>query len=166
MSWQCWSSYGGKNQPGEPTITLQTRGSAAINKAQRRLASLKSIDENLDLGYGLTTDIYAQMIKTVRSTVEAHNILVSKLDESRRTLTALEKELDDFTARMLSGISTKYGRNSNEYCKAGGSLRKGKTAASQSTPPTTSITLEAPQPVALQMAISTNGNSKSKTQAV
>ncbi len=143
-------------------MTLQTRGSAAINKAQRRLASLKSIDENLDLGHGLTTGAYTQMIEAVRSAVEAHNTFVSQIDESRRNVAALEKELADLTARMLSGVSTKYGRNSNEYRKAGGSLRKSKSAASQSTFPLTSEPL---QPAPLEVALSTNGKSKSKTQA-
>ena len=77
-------------------MTLQTRGSAAINKAERRLASLKSIDANLDLGYGLTNSVYAQMIETVRSTIEAHNILVSQIDESRRNVAALEKSTGRF----------------------------------------------------------------------
>ena len=141
-------------------MTLQTRGSAAIDKAQRRLASLKSIDENLDLGYGLTIGAYTQMIETVRSTIEAHNTLVSEIDASRRNVTALEKELADLTARMLSGVSTKYGRNSNEYRKAGGSVRKVKTAAPQSVPS------ELHQPAALEMTVSTNGKGTSKAQAV
>jgi hypothetical protein len=144
-------------------MTLQTRGSAAINKAQRRLASLKSIDENLDLGYGLTTDAYAQMIETVRSAVEAHNTLVSKIDESRRNVIALEKELADLSARMLSGVSTRYGRNSNEYRKAGGSLRKSKTVPFQSMP---ALTSDLAQPPALEMMSSTNGTSQSKAQTV
>lgn len=141
-------------------MTLQTRGSAAINKAQRRLASLKSIDETLDLGHGLTTEVYAQMIEAVCSAVAHHNTLVSKIDESRRNVTALEKELADLTARMLSGVSTRYGRSSNEYRKAGGSPRKSKTAAAQSTPPLAS---ELPQPAALEMAVSTNGKGTSKS---
>ena len=37
-------------------MSLKTRGSAAIDKAQLRLALLKSIDENLDLGHGLTIE--------------------------------------------------------------------------------------------------------------
>jgi hypothetical protein len=138
-------------------MTLQTRGSAAINKAQRRLASLKAIDENLDLGYGLTTTGYAQMIETVRSAIETHNILVSKIDESRRHVNALEKELADLTARMLSGVSTKYGRNSNEYRKAGGSLRKSKTVVAQSALPMTLMTSAVAQPAALETVVSTNG---------
>jgi hypothetical protein len=143
-------------------MTLQTRGSAAINKAQRRLASLKSIDENLDLGHGLTIDVYAQMIETVRSAIEAHNTLVSKIDESRRNVTVLERELADLSTRMLSGVSTKYGRNSNEYRKAGGSLRKGKTATAPLIASTTSESSQS----AVSIINSTNGTGQSQTQAV
>ncbi len=144
-------------------MTLPTRGSAAINKAERRLASLKSIDENLDLGYGLTISAYAQMIETVRSTIAAHNTLVSKIDESRRNVAALEKELAEFSARMLTGVATRYGKSSNEYRKAGGSIRKSKTVTVQPTPPMTS---GSPQAVALEMVTLTNGTSKSKAKAM
>jgi hypothetical protein len=37
-------------------MTLRTRGSAALDKAQRRLATLKAIDDSLDLGHGLTIE--------------------------------------------------------------------------------------------------------------
>ncbi|MHC0064532.1 hypothetical protein ACWATR_16785 [Nostoc sp. UIC 10890] len=39
-------------------MSLKTRGSAAVDKAQLRLALLKSIDKNLDLGHGLTIEAY------------------------------------------------------------------------------------------------------------
>jgi len=142
-------------------MTLQTRGSATLDKAQRRLAGLKSIDTNLDLGHGLTTEAYTQMIETVRVNIEAHNTLVSKIDESRRNVIALEKELADLSARMLSGVSTKYGRNSNEYRKAGGNPRKSNLAVTQST-----STLAATQPTVLEMTTSTNGKSVIDAQAV
>ena len=144
-------------------MALQTRGSDAIDKAQRRLASLKSIDGNLDLGHGFTIGAYAQMIEKVRSAIEAHNTLVSAIDESRRNVTALEKELADFSARMLSGVSTRYGRNSNEYRKAGGSLRKSKAMAAQSNhPPVPKL----PQPAVLENVVATNGTVKNKAQTV
>ncbi|NEU79623.1 hypothetical protein [Nostoc sp. UIC 10630] len=43
-------------------MSLKTRGSAAVDKAQRRLALLKSINENLDLGHGLTIEAYIGII--------------------------------------------------------------------------------------------------------
>lgn len=70
------------------------------------------------------------VIEMIRSAIATHNTLVSKIDESRRNVTALEKELADLSAQMLSGVATKYGKSSNEYRKAGGSLHKSKATAS------------------------------------
>lgn len=105
-------------------MSLRTRGSIALEKAQRRLALLKSIDEKLDLGHGLTIEAYTQLIDATRAALEAHNTLVSKLDESRRTLTQMDAGLSQLSDRMLSGVATKYGKNSIQYAKAGGSNRK------------------------------------------
>jgi len=61
--------------------------------------------------------------------MEAHNTLVSNIDESRRNLTAIEQTLAEMSARMLSGVATKYGTSSNEYRKAGGTPRKRRNLA-------------------------------------
>jgi hypothetical protein len=128
-------------------MPLKTRGSSALEKAQRRLALLKSINAHLDLGHGFTIETYTQLIETTRATLEAHNTLVSNLDESRKTVTQMDKALSEFSERMLSGVATIYGRSSIEYAKAGGSRRKpgtpstsivgGRPAATPATQPTT-----------------------------
>jgi hypothetical protein len=59
-----------------------------------------------------------------RATLEAHNTLLSNLEESRKTMTQMDKALSELSERMLSGVATIYGRNSMEYSKAGGSNRK------------------------------------------
>jgi hypothetical protein len=105
-------------------MALQTRGSASIDKAQRRLANLKSIDENLDLGYGLTIENYTDTIESIRTALDKHNTLISNLDASRKTVTELEKALSNLSERMLSGVATKYGKDSIQYSKAGGSNRR------------------------------------------
>jgi hypothetical protein len=110
-------------------MSLRTRGSAALDKAQRRLANLKSIDENLDLGYGLTVQAYTQLIEATRTALDTHNTIVSNLDESRKTVAETEKALSEMSERMLTGVATRFGRSSKQYSKAGGSSRKGKTAA-------------------------------------
>ncbi|MDZ7957433.1 MAG: hypothetical protein RMY34_05935 [Aulosira sp. DedQUE10] len=110
-------------------MTVTTRGSAAVDKAQRRLALLKSIDENLDLGHGLTIEAYSRLIDTTRAVLESHNTLLSNLEESRKTVTQMDKALSELSERMLSGIASVYGKKSMEYSKAGGSNRKrGKTS--------------------------------------
>jgi len=133
-------------------MAFKTRGSASLDKAQRRLALLKSIDNNLDLGHGLTIATYTHLIETTRDTLEAHNTLISNLDESRKTVTQMDKDLANLSERMLTGIASIYGRNSIEYAKAGGSNgRRNKpstpvdvlatAAATQLTSPATTTAL-------------------------
>ena len=103
---------------------LKTRGSAQIDKAQRRMALIKSIEENLDLGYGLTVPNYAGLIEETRTALETYNTLLPQVDEARATVERLEKELGEMSERMLSGVAMKYGKSSVQYAKAGGSNRK------------------------------------------
>ncbi|WAL61467.1 hypothetical protein [Thermocoleostomius sinensis] len=118
-------------------MVLKTRGSAALDKAQRRLALLKSIEENLDLGYGLTVTAYGQLIDQTRAMLEAHNTLLSEIEESRKTMNQMDRALSELSGRMLSGVATRYGRNSMQYLKAGGSNRTRKSQPSQSAAPET-----------------------------
>ena len=79
-------------------MALKTRGSDKLDKAQRRLANLKSIDENLNLGNGLMVAVYTQLIETTRAAMDAHNTLVSDIDASRRNLTQLINSLKQVVA--------------------------------------------------------------------
>ncbi|KAM3098694.1 hypothetical protein ACKFKF_16615 [Phormidesmis sp. 146-12] len=103
---------------------LKTRGSAQLDKAQRRIALIKSIEENLDLGYDLTVPNYAKLIDDTRRALEAYNTLLPELGEARQKLEQLEKELGETSERMLTGVALKFGKSSMEYAKAGGSNRK------------------------------------------
>ncbi|QIR37023.1 hypothetical protein HCG51_09915 [Tolypothrix sp. PCC 7910] len=138
-------------------MSLRTRGSAAVEKAQLRLALLKSIDDNLDLGHGLTIEAYNHLINSTRAVVEAHNTLVSNLEESRKTITQMDKALSEMSERMLSGVATVYGRNSVEYSKAGGSNRRRSKSSSKVTPLTAVLATTQPTQAAIASA-STNGN--------
>jgi hypothetical protein len=114
-------------------MSLKTRGSAVLDKAQRRLAQLKAIDENLDLGLGLTIAAYGQLIDRNRALLEAHNTMVANIAESCRAMNQMDSELADLSERMLRGVAIRYGKDSLEYLKAGGSNRKrGKTQLSLS----------------------------------
>jgi len=110
---------------------VQTRGSDAIDKAQRRIALLTSIEENLDLGHGLTVEMYRERIEAVRTKLEVHNRLKSDFDESCKAMKQAERELSELSERMLSGVATKYGKNSVQYQKAGGKSRKRSSGSTQ-----------------------------------
>jgi hypothetical protein len=121
-------------------MTVKTRGSVALDKAQRRLASLKSIDEELDLGHGLTLESYTQLIAETRTRLEAYNTLLSEIEESRKTVIQMEKTLSELSGRMLTGVATRYGKNSIQYLKAGGSSRT--RSKKSTTPAPASVTFE------------------------
>lgn len=134
-------------------MSLQTRGSAALDKAQRRLALIKSINENLDLGHGLSIEAYSRYIDDTRATLEAHNTLLSNLDESRKTMDRKDKGLSELSERMLSAIGSIYGRNSIQYLKAGGSSRKASKSKKSITQVPSVVAVPSNEPI----HIATNG---------
>jgi hypothetical protein len=141
-------------------MSLKTRGSEALDKAQRRLALLKSIDENLDLGYGLTVAEYDRTIAATRAQLAAYNTLLSDVQEARNAVGQMEQTLGELSERMLTGVMTKYGKHSVEYTKAGGSTRKrGSTSTTPKAEPTS--LMAAPEST---LGESTNGARNGKAQ--
>lgn len=141
-------------------MPFKTRGSNSLDKAQRRLALLKSIDENLDLGTGLSIEAYTRLIEMTRATLEAHNTLASNLDESRQTVAQLDKDLSDLSARMLSGVASIYGKNSIEYTKAGGTNRNRNRYSASTAPsatPSTTQPMQPTQPATTNESVNSNG---------
>lgn len=55
------------------TMPRQKRGSAALEKAEKRIASLKSISPTLDLGDGLTVENKQQVAELLRSHLATYN---------------------------------------------------------------------------------------------
>jgi len=99
------------------------RKSASVDKAKTRSSSLVSIDKNLDLGNGLTLAGYNKQIGDTETVLNQYNAKLSELDAALNNLQASEDTLDDLTERMLIGVGAKFGKDSNEYEKAGG-IRK------------------------------------------
>jgi len=105
--------------------------------SQARLTALSSIDPALDLGNGLTVAGYQAAIQSVRDILSAYNVLLAQADGVANDLHAAVKELSLLNTRMLIGVAAKYGKDSNEYEKAGGTRlseikrapRKAKTAS-------------------------------------
>ena len=106
--------------------------SLIIDKAHSRQASLLSIAPELDFGNDLTTDAYDQLIEETRDSLKVYNTLLSELDQAYNGFQALEKALADMTDRMLTGVATQFGKNSDEYEMAGGT-RKSERRRSRRT---------------------------------
>ena len=89
-------------------------------RAQTRAAALTAIDPKLDLGNGLTLDSYNTAIAAHEGDVDGYNSNLSDLDAALTDIKANEKKLDQLSTRMLKGVASKFGEDSDEYEKAGG----------------------------------------------
>ena len=101
-------------------MARKKRTSSAVDRANKRAAELASIDPKLDLGNGLTLDAYNATIKAHADSVEKYNTDLSNLDVELTNIKTNEKALDALSTRMLKGVSSKFGEESDQYEKAGG----------------------------------------------
>ncbi len=97
------------------------RNHSHFDVAVTRCAALQAIDPQLDLGFGLTIANYEAAIAKFRTLLNAYNTALAQLDAQKRALDQEERALRDLSARMLSTAAGRYGRDSTECQKAGGS---------------------------------------------
>ncbi len=109
------------------------RSSDIIDKAAGRLSGLLSIDPNLDLGKGITTEAFHDIIEAARQKVNAYNTTLSRLDADRTAMIEAEKAVSAFSEKTLIGVAFQYGKDSPEYGMAGG-IRKSQRKRSTRKP--------------------------------
>ena len=116
-------------------MAYKKRSASHFEKAVTRLASLRSIDSKMDLGNGLSIANYEQALNDLRSKIDDYNTWLSQVDEKKNQIAASELKLKDLSERLLAGIASKFGKNSDEYEKAGGKRRseRKKIAKGKST---------------------------------
>lgn len=100
-------------------MARQKRGSRTLDKAQRRLASLLSIDPKIVLDSTSAQD-YAKTIDALRKKIDAYNTTLYTVDEMYKEITDAERSLADYSEQVLMGVAVRFGKNSDEYDKAGG----------------------------------------------
>ncbi|HEX2935978.1 MAG TPA: hypothetical protein VHO72_11540 [Bacteroidales bacterium] len=105
--------------------------STEVAKANKRLDGIRSIEPNIDLGNGITDAAYATEIAKVTSLTEKYNTLLSEVDGTLTALEQAERELADYSQRILNAVGTKFGYNSIEYEKAGGTRKSEKRRTSR-----------------------------------
>jgi hypothetical protein len=101
-------------------MAFQRKSSKVIADALTRLANLKAIDPDLDLGNGLTVAAFEAKINKTQASEDTYNGQLAQADAGGNDFRADEKDLRDMSSQMLSGVKVKYGRDSNEYEMAGG----------------------------------------------
>ena len=96
------------------------RTSAVSEAAKLRLAGLQSIDPLLDLGGGLTVASFKADIEDVDADMNTYNTMLSDVDQFQNRLDTKEDKLNDKSTRMLAAVGARWGKDSDEYEKAGG----------------------------------------------
>jgi len=122
----------------------QKRNSQVIEKAQRRLESLRSVDPFLNFGNNLSVSTYTDYIEQGQQAIAKYNTLLSMVDEAQQDLEGLEQQIADISTRLLQSVGARYGKQSVEYMKAGGRPQSSKRKAALSssvTSPTVPATL-------------------------
>ena len=94
-----------------------------FDKAKTRLASIKSIDKSLDLGSDITVVKYEAEVTKFADDLNAYNTALSTIDDLYNTCITQIDVLKDWNERVLSGVATKYGKNSSQYEMAGGTKK-------------------------------------------
>lgn len=109
------------------------RSSKVIDKAMRRMAGIRSIDDTLEFGNGLSLKGYDARIQILQAELSHYNTMLSALDELAGHVTLLEQDLSSYSEKMLMSVATRYGKNSLQYVQAGGRLRKRATRPTSTT---------------------------------
>jgi DNA repair exonuclease SbcCD ATPase subunit len=118
-------------------MARQKRTSPIAEAAQTRADSLESINAALDLGNGLTLENFQTEIDAVEEKLSDYNTKLSELDGMLTALENAETALADKSERMLTGVASKYGKDSAEYEKAGGTKKSDiKRGPKKKKPPT------------------------------
>ncbi|MDZ8221431.1 MULTISPECIES: hypothetical protein [unclassified Nostoc] len=107
-------------------MARQKRDSRILSKAEMRLASVKSISPTLDVGDNLTVKDYTNKIASLRQSLEAYNTTLSTIDVLLTQITENERDLADYSEKILLGVAYKFGKNSHEYQMAGGTRKSNR----------------------------------------
>jgi hypothetical protein len=115
-------------------MAYKKRGeSPEVTKASQRIDKIKTIENDFDLGNGLTQAAYEQKISLVVNQTAAYNKQLASVDTEMIVLEQYEKELADFTDIMLKAVGVRYGFDSIEYEKAGGTRKSDKKRSASTT---------------------------------
>lgn len=100
-------------------MARKKRESPPLKKLEGRINNLKNINTELSLGEITVAGLEAKHAQ-LKAKLEEYNATIAKTDELLNQVETLEDEARDLAERALSGVASKYGKNSSEYETAGG----------------------------------------------
>ncbi|MGC1310522.1 MAG: hypothetical protein WA885_25095 [Phormidesmis sp.] len=94
--------------------------SAALLKAQQRLAGIRSIDPKLDLGNGISIASFTKDVDGLRLAIDNYNALLSTVDDAANAIEKQEQQIIISSENVLMSVKIKFGKDSSQYEMAGG----------------------------------------------
>lgn len=104
-------------------MARRKRDSRVLGILHQRIAGIQSIKPDLDLGAGVSVAALSKVHQDLTDSLVSYNKLLSDADAALNAIQALETQGRELAERMLTGIATKYGKDSSEYEQAGGTRR-------------------------------------------
>jgi len=101
-------------------MARQKRTSAVLEMARQRLAGLKSINPEPDLGPTLTMAMIEARTNGFGTQLDTYNQHVATLDDEQNGVDRDEDSLEDVMSRVLSAVRAQCGPDSSEYEAVGG----------------------------------------------
>ncbi|MEH1827189.1 MAG: hypothetical protein V7L22_17780 [Nostoc sp.] len=96
------------------------RSSSVLEKTEKRVIGFKSIDSSLDFGDSISLDNLIQLTGQLRNQIDQYNMMLTALDSAKAKIETLEKNICETSERLVSGVVSKYGKDSREYEMTGG----------------------------------------------
>jgi len=87
------------------------------------MTGFKSIDPAIDLGNDISAKVFTQKVNNLQQMLDAYNTLLADADALKNRLITTEKDLSEYSERVLLAVAVKYGKDSDEYERAGGVRR-------------------------------------------
>src|SRR5258707_212703 len=101
-------------------MARKKRTSTVLEVSQRRLAGLKSVGKDFDLGSDMKQSDFEARITGLSGRLNLYNQHSAALDQEQNDLDAEEKVVADLSKRWLAATGARFGVDSNEYEAVGG----------------------------------------------
>ncbi|MBS1793754.1 MAG: hypothetical protein JSS81_07865 [Acidobacteria bacterium] len=99
---------------------MRKTASLAITECEQRIAGMKSIDPRLDLGNDVSAAAGEQLLTDARRALEVYNASLATSDGLLNEFRQKEREVREFNKKVLPAGGLRFGTDSSEYEKLGG----------------------------------------------
>jgi hypothetical protein len=101
-------------------MAFKKKESNSLKTLETRVAGMREINPGLDLGNGLEVSALEAKIKTRRERLDKYNALLTQADMLATDLAQDDKDCREESSNILSGIKSRFGRDSAQVEAVGG----------------------------------------------